>query len=386
MVTILATADWQAGVTTLPLEEQTSVWHAIADKAIERRVDLFLHGGDLYQGPVATMEQIAAIRSVFNRLREADIPIVLIRGNGVHDLAMRSVDALDLFRDYDGITVSDRPEAHVVAEVAVCTLPWVHPGRLLAQWNGEVDHDRVNEEAARLLVEIARDLLEAEVLYQNPDLPKVLLAHWAISGTSLPSGLSADEMREPVLPWADLDALGYELVVAGHLHHPQRIDNPELDRTVGLVPGSPQQLNFGETGEHGVWLVDLEPGRVEAEFVPVPSRPFVTIIWDPDMRSLRKADWHGLDNMHGAIVRVRYSATEEQARRFDHNEMRRVLTEAGAFRVKIEPEIVRERRARSERITEGLSPVEALEAYGESEGLPEGLRERMVATLREWSE
>ena len=49
----------------------------------------------------------------------------------------------------------------------------------------------------------------------------------------------------------------YRLSIVGHVHHPQQVDG--LNEQTVLVPGSPEQHNFGDQGERGWWLVELPP-------------------------------------------------------------------------------------------------------------------------------
>ncbi len=400
---LVCTGDWQCGQTgALTLEDQEAVWHRIVDVALERHVDLFLHAGDLVHGPIFTMEQLAAIRRVFARLRVAKIPVAIVTGNSVHDLAVRPVHALDVFKDYDGIYVSDRPDCLNFDGLDVCTLPWVSPARLLAMSNGEVNHEKAATAMTPMLVNIAERLY----LISRRETPVVLLAHWFIDNTSLPTGLPVDQMHEPVLPWADLDAIGYDAVVAGHNHHGQQISQPLIDQTLGIVVGSPQPLNFGEQDyDHGCWIIDIpalaepgaaqarslesdtdsglirssvssEPGSASAEFVPIESRQFATIDYDD-------TGWNFDD---GAIVRVRYAATEDDARRIDHEQLRRTLIEEGASKVTIEPQIIHKERARAQQISESLSPVDALAEYCDANDVEPDRALAMLARLKEWSE
>jgi hypothetical protein len=229
------------------------------------------------------------------------------------------------------------------------------------------------------------------------DLPTVLVAHFAISGSKLPTGLPVDQMREPVLSWPDLDAIGFDCVIGAHVHEAQQISNPALDQTLGFVVGSPQQLNFGETGDHGVWIVDIEQGAagnaVTTEFVPIKSKKFVTLdvdvagedgLVDPQEWVLTAFDPLTLDTFKGDIIRFRYRATEDEARRIDHGALRRALLDAGASRVSVEPQIVRGTRARAEHISEQISPGEALAAWCETQDVDAVLAERMLATLKDW--
>lgn len=114
-----------------------------------------------------------------------------------------------------------------------------------------------------------------------------------------------------------------------------------------------------------------------AEFVPIPSREFVTIgIGEDDLDAVTE----------GAIVRVRYQATEDEARRIDHEQLRREILSAGASRVTIEPTIIRKERARAQQISEQLSPIDALAAYCEANDVEPDRALAMLARLKEWSE
>lgn len=394
MPRLLALADTQLGVSTVDLADQAAVLDRIADVAIERKVDLVLHGGDVYEGRTSgighliTPEQQRVFLDFVARLREARISTLALTGNGVHDLAQRAVHGLDVLHEVPGIAVADSPNVYALGGFNVCALPWVSTANILARMNGAVDHDAAAQTAADLLVRIAEELHRGarEV---HPDLPTILICHFAISGSKLPTGLSVDQMREPVLSWADLDAIGYDCIIGAHVHEPQQISQPLIDQTLGFVVGSPQQLSFGERGEHGVWIVDIVEHKagnaVSAEFVPIASRQFHTFTVTDAVGLDGLAEcFIGWDVPDGAIVRVRYQASEEDARRIDHEALRRAYLAAGASRVTIEPQIVREARARAEGVSEEISPGEALAAWCETQDVSSELAQRMLATLKVW--
>jgi hypothetical protein len=95
------------------------------------------------------------------------------------------------------------------------------------------------------------------------------------------------------------------------------------------------------------------------QFVEIPSRPFLALDLDgAQMQTLPDTEWQDVTD---AVVRVRYRATEEQARRVDHAAIARALMDAGAWKVfAIQPTILRENRARIEGATEDLAPLAAL--------------------------
>lgn len=372
---LLALADTQIGVATVDLQDQADVLERIVNVALEHEVDAVLHGGDVFEGPHVTPEQMRVFLDAVKPLRLRAIPILVIRGNGRHDSAVRRVHALDVLNEIPGILVHDRPDIEYFAGVAVCTLPWVHPGRMIASleeaWGER--HEQAVSAIGDGLVAVAHQLAEQA----GPQHRKILLAHWAISGALVPSGLKVEELGEPVVPWAELDALGYSLILGAHIHQPQPLSQG-FDHAVGFVIGSPQQLNHGEHGEHGCWLIDL-PGPagedVRSEFVPIESRQFITI---------NAEDEETTEIPDGAIIRYRYTLPEEEARYVDHDIVRQELLRMGASRVTIEPTIIRAARARAETVTEQLSPGEALAAYCVAQEISDPLRGRMLAQLDDW--
>jgi DNA repair exonuclease SbcCD nuclease subunit len=392
MTRILAFADTQIGVGTVDLQDQRAVIDKIIHVALDRQVDAVLHGGDVFEGPIVMPEHMRLFLDATRPLRDAGIPMLVIRGNGRHDMAVRDVHALDFLRELDLVSVSDSPSVAVLAEkVAVCTLPWVHAGRLIAASNGGLTHDQANKITAEKLVQIAKHLRgradEIAMTTIKTTLPTVLLAHWAISNTSLANDLPVEQMREPVLPWAELDALGYDAIIGAHIHHPQQISQPIIDETLGIVVGAPQQLNHGDKGNHGCWIIDFastydDPTR--AEFVSIPSPHFITVDLTDEDGTL--VPLHELPQIiDGDSVRIRYTVTEKQQATVDLEETkRRVLRGSIPRRVQVEPKIIRRDRARAEEISEQLSQIDALEQWCEANNVDEAMRRLMRDTLTDW--
>lgn len=348
------------------LREQENVWSRIVDVAVDHGVDAVLFAGDAFERRRPTPSELLAFKRPLDRLRSADIQVVLIVGN--HDVeAFDRPAAVDLFVDDMALVVpiSKPTVLDVQGDLPVACLPWTPVGRLVATRNGG-ERDEVNGLAADLLLDTARGLRA-----QVPDgQPAILLLHWSISGAALPTGIPTDQLREPVIPLSELERLGFDAIVAGHIHKPQLLatDPREPDMPIFYV-GSPMPLNFGEASvEHGVWILESHAigthGAVgwAPQFVPIDSRPFVTINWaSQDFAQLPPIVEESVD---GAIVKVRYRATAEQARRIDHAEIRQALVDAGAHKVyAIEATIEREARARVEGLDESVGPMDAVDAW-----------------------
>lgn len=310
--------------------------------------------------------------------------MIAILGN--HDVAGVALGTgLEVFAEAGLLTLAKTPAVHQVAGVSIACLPWAPVSRIVAAAGGG-DRDDLNAYAAELLLATARGLL-AQV-----DGPAVLLVHFAISGSALPNGLPVDQMREPVLDLGELEALGFDAIVAGHVHLAQRLRPGE---PAEFYVGSPMPLNFGEAGnEHGVWLLEVDPGPLDAtaRFIPIESRPLLTLDSEPAHDGDRDfwvvggvaivepvKQWPVDD----AIVKVRIRATAEQARRLDVAAFKRALYEAGAHKVfAVQLEIEKPERARVEGLTEELDEQAALELWLEAQSI-NGTR---AAALRERTE
>jgi exonuclease SbcD len=276
MTRLLCTGDWHLGAGAAfgkapgdRLQEQADIALRIFEIAREHEVDGVLLAGDSFEGPAVTPEQMDAF---IRPIETSGIPILAIPGNGRHDSAMRSTNALIPLRHVPGLTISTTPAIHDVAGVKVATLPWAPISRLVAAQGGG-DRDAINDQAATLLLTTARGLRA-----QITDGPAVLMLHWSVSGASLPTGLPTDLLAEPVLELGALEALGFDAVVMGHIHRRQVLD----DEGRIFYVGSPMPLNFGEAScNHGVWLLDIDeairPRRVHADVIPIESRRFLTI-------------------------------------------------------------------------------------------------------------
>jgi len=167
---------------------------------------------------------------------------------------------------------------------------------------------------------------------------------------------------------------------------PRDADGEVFLDPAALYTGSPICHDFGEAGHpHGVWIVDVELGSQSAEFVPIESRAFWTIDWafgdDADLASLPPVTTDLMPD--GAIVRLRYSATSAQQRRIDTHAITAALKAAGAVSVSIEPDIVREDRARVDGVHADLAPLDAYDLWATSGDLDPALGLRARVRLAE---
>jgi exonuclease SbcD len=362
------------------LAEQAAVWAQIVSIAEEHECDAILFAGDAFERPRPTPAEMLAFGQPLGT-----IPVYAIPGN--HDvISADAPNALEVFQLGHGAPLLEhdrKPGIFDGAGVFVATLPWAPVSRLVAAHGGG-ERTAINDYAATLLVETARGL-RAQIPAGDP---AILMVHWSVSGAVTPTGADVGIFAEPVLDLADLETLGFDAIVAGHIHAPQVLEDWD---PLAFYVGSPMPLNFGEAGvRHGVAILDTErnsAGHLPYQFVQIQSRRFVT--HDLDLTTHEGIfDLASLSDVRDAIVKVRYRATPEQARRIDHAALKAALYEAGAHHVyNIEPTIERENRARVEGLDESLDEMDALSMYLDAQEIngdrAGALRQRTSEYLKE---
>ena len=259
--------------------------------AVRENVDLVMFSGDAYKSrdPSQTHQREFARR--VSSLASQGIPVFLLVGN--HDLphARSSATSLEIFPTLivPHVTVAEQLETHLIqtrsGPLQVVALPWPRWRNLLSR-----DQHRgksVAELKAHVEAEITRRLLR-EVERLDPAVPAVLSAHVSVLGATYGSERSMALGRDHVLQYGNVALPALDYVGLGHIHKHQVLgDWPPV-----VYSGSLQAVDFGEENEDkGFCLVEIDPTmpngrRARWEFVPVPSRTFVTIDVDvlPDGR------------------------------------------------------------------------------------------------------
>jgi exonuclease SbcD len=249
---ILATGDWHCGsgldygrTPQDRLADQEQTYERIVDVAIEHDVDAVVLAGDLWHRRRPTPAELLAVARPLRRLRaESTCDIVAICGNHCVESADSPI-ALELLEDV--LDVYRQPAIVETRAGALALLPWTPVSRLVASRGGG-DRDDTHEMAAQLLLDVCRDLRSQH------DGGLVLVPHWSIEGASTPTGILTDEFREPVIPLAALVALGFDAVIAAHIHRQQVLNE---DPFVAYV-GSPAPVDFSEGDtDHGCLLLEL---------------------------------------------------------------------------------------------------------------------------------
>jgi len=354
------------GLNTRLEDFLAALTHCI-DRALQEPVDLVLFGGDAFPDATPPPYVHQAFARQFCRLSEAGIPTVLLVGN--HDQHAQGVGgaSLSIYRTL-GVTnviVGDSLATHDIqtrgGPVQVVTLPWLTRSTLLTRPETEaLTMAQVHE----LLLDRLRVALEGEIRRLKPDLPTVLLAHAMVDTAAYGAERFLAAGRGFTIPMAMLARPCFDYVALGHVHRHQVL----CEHPLMVYPGSIERVDFSEEQEDkGYMLVQLAQGQVNAEFCPLPVRPFRTIkvnlttAADPQAALLQAL---GQAPIQAAVVRCLYTLRSDQLDRIDQTALAAALEPAHSY--SLQPEI--DAQASRSRLPElgtnnALDPITALETY-----------------------
>ncbi|MGI2294138.1 metallophosphoesterase family protein [Paenibacillus sp. GXUN7292] len=347
-------------------EDITRTMDWVADRIIDEGCELVLFAGDAFKDARVFIDrataEIKAFVSWLRKLSEAGIEVIVISGTPSHD----AISAYHLIREMQ------IPRVHIYTDIdsfryndlTVCCLPGMNRSSFATddEFVGLPPHEFHTKMTERIEDECECFLSFAE------EGPKILLSHltYDLADTGFEDALL---QNEPIL--TDEAASMFDLVCLGHIHRPQRAGKNVF------YSGAPERHNFGdEKTEPGFWIHDTETFTTKfanSEFIKTPARSFKTIDWcDMDIAAWLDGQVGDFSSIKDAIVRIRYSCSEELQKRFDRRSLEKALHDAGAFFVaEIRAEVERSERIRDAEVTEALNPLTALAAWGNNQELAE---------------
>ncbi|NMG18297.1 exonuclease subunit SbcD [Brasilonema bromeliae] len=339
------------------------------DRALAEPVDLVVFGGDAFPDATPAPYVQEAFAGQFRRLVDANIPTVLLVGNHDQHTQGQGGASLCIYRalGVPGVVVGDTLKTHRIqtrnGSVQVITLPWLTRSTLMTRQETE---GASVAEVNQLLTERLRVVLEGETRRLDPNVPTVLLGHLMMDNANLGAERFLAVGKGFTLPLSLLTRPCFDYVALGHVHRHQNLNksnNPPV-----IYPGSIERVDFSEEKEDkGYVMVELEKGRVQWEFCPLPVRAFHTIevdlskAEDPQaaiMKALAKRD------IQDAVVRLIYKLRSEQLDLIDSASLHTALSSAHTYT--IQPELASQlARPRVPELSasNSIDPIEALRTY-----------------------
>lgn len=349
------------------LEDFMATLGRCIDRALEEPVDLVLFGGDAF--PDATPPPLVqqAFASQFRRLADAKIPTVLLVGNHDQHAQGQGGASLCIYRTLGvpGMVVGDRLETHRIetrgGSVQVVTLPWLTRSALLTRPETEgLSLAEVNH----LLLDRLRVALEGEIRRLDPDIPTILLAHVMTDTASFGAERFLAAGRGFTVPMALLARDSFDYVALGHVHRHQIL----CEQPLTLYPGSIERVDFSEEQEEkGYVLATVARGQAQAQFCPLPVRPFRTLTIDVSgaedpqealLGAIAAAD------LKNAVVRLVYKVRPDQIHQIEPTVLDQALVAAHTYT--LQPELISQlSRPRLPDLPtdQTLEPLAALQAY-----------------------
>lgn len=288
MLKIIHCADVHAGrpAPASLSREKASLRRWEIEKSLERiveitheeRADILLVAGDLFEHlytGAAWVRQAAALLSSI-----PDTQVFISPGN--HDPAVR--DSLYHSLTWPGnVRVFGSPalEEVVLSELGAAVYGF--------GWASFTERDRV--------------LQGRTVRYK--DLLNILVIHGQL--VPVPADPAEPAFQYLPIPYGDILNFGADYVALGHVHAPTAV---HIGEAVAVYPGCPEPLDFGDSGERGIYLVTATRDSqgsytVEPRFIPMCQR---------QMRSV-DVDISGFDTGEQVMNKILGLDTEEARKR-----------------------------------------------------------------------
>ncbi len=217
-------------------------FEAFVDSVVDRKPDMVLHSGDLFDSVRPTNRAISVALDQLLRLTAEGIPVVVIAGN--HSTP-RLRETGSVFRIFD------------------------HLEEVYPVYRGRYESIEIGEVTVHALPHAEGELLQEGLKSMEPSPQtefNVAMMHTGIVGLDV---FRMHEFNEQLINSSYLKR-GFDYIALGHYHgHTEVSDN-------ACYAGSTERFSFAEVGqEKGFLWVDLESG--EWEFESLPTREMVDI-------------------------------------------------------------------------------------------------------------
>lgn len=337
----------------------------VADRIIEEGCEVVLFAGDAFKDARVLIDratiEIAAFTHWLRRLSGAGCKVVVISGTPSHD----AVSAYEIIKEMTipNVTIFTSPGGLVLGssgnELSISCLPGMNRSQFATKDDFK---DLPPHEFHQKMTEWIYEKCSELVSYSKGT--KLLMSHltFDLADTGFEDVLL---MNEPIL--TDEAAQLFDLVALGHIHRPQQAGGNVF------YSGAPERHNFGdEKTKPGFWIHKLAAKQTfTSTFIETPSRRFKTIDWcDMDIEAWLDGQVDEFSTVKDAIVRVRYTCSEDLQKRFDRKTLEKSLYDAGAFYVhEIKADIERSDRVRDVEVTESLGPQVALAKWSQNQSI-----------------
>lgn len=246
----------------------------ILDSALDGRVDLVVHGGDLFFRSRVPAQLVDRVYKMLIDFAAKGVPILIVPGN--HE---RSMLPSSLYLNHPNIHVFAEPETKL----------FEFSGTKVTFSGFPCERKEVRKRFASIVNETEWSTIDADVRF--------LCLHQAVEGAQVgPSNFTFRKAND-VIQMIDLPP-EFDAVLAGHIHRRQVLFRDRADGSAMPViyPGSIERTSFAEKDEPKGYFVltvgaptTIGRRRLDYQFVQLPARPMEDIVIENgiDRRGLR---------------------------------------------------------------------------------------------------
>lgn len=276
---IIHTSDWHLGQEFYSYDrtdEHTSFLLQLKDIVAEEQPDLLVISGDIYHNATPSNAVMRLFTDYVDQIRRAcsHMTIVITAGNhdsssrlevnrtlwshlGVHIVGKIEKEEERVLFNRLILPVNDR-QGHLAGYVVA--LPYTSPHAFPSIEGSSPREDR----QILFMRELAQEVARAN---QN-NLPVVMMAHMAISG----SDLTGHNLTQGGMDYVNLSELcvDFDYLALGHIHCPQYISSESNPNQVARYSGSPIPVSFDEHYVHSVSVVQLDQHHTKPDVHVIP--------------------------------------------------------------------------------------------------------------------
>lgn len=362
-------------------DEGSRILDFFADDIAERKVDLFIHTGDVFDKLSKALERLRFARFLQRCAETA--PGFVVRGNhdAPSDLAIFDSSYL---RTGHPVIIEEAARVHEFEKFLVAGVAWPKKAWMMA------GRDFIDERAA--LQDIFRGIAQqwdrkptAESYSSGVNKPRILAMHGMISGakTSLGQPLVGCDMEVAL---ADLALAEADVILLGHIHLPQGFG--PVNGAPVLYTGSSRRTAYGEKEEKSyvltefslyvapatdiradpeqadlVWRGKHREWTVKCERILMPTTPMVMLDANYADNRIVVDTPEAYSDIVGADVRLRYrctAETREAARAAAERTRDEMLSKHSALNVTIDEQLTVVSTARVPEVATAVSLPEKL--------------------------
>jgi len=278
---ILHTGDLHIGKTVNNfnmLEDQKHVLTQMVELVKEKKAQVFIIAGDVYDRAIPTAEAVSVFNDFIERLHELGVTILCISGN--HDSPERLSFAQEILEKkgvhFAGVYKGKCKQVRSVDEdgpVVFTLMPFVKPALLLENTSDmavrKMLTDTFCDGSDMDFAQVSKEIME-----RGKNERQVLITHYFVTNAGIQPELSDSESHILVGGLDNVDCslfAGFHYTALGHIHKPQRMDKDSPLYGPVIYAGSPLAYSFSECGQQkGVVYIELDgDGNAHMENAPL---------------------------------------------------------------------------------------------------------------------